>query len=65
VISVRRAQHHTEVVTRGEGTAQAVCSCGWCSERYGTAKDTGTMDALQQAKDAGDLHEWEASMEEL
>jgi hypothetical protein len=41
---------------------QAVCSCGWRSERYGVEKDTGTMEALQRAKDAADLHEWDATM---
>jgi hypothetical protein len=61
---VRHPSHHTEVVTGGEGRAQAVCSCGWASEQYGSGKDTGTMDALQLAKDAGDLHVWETSLEQ-
>ena len=64
VLGVRHPRHHTEVVTTGEGRARAVCSCGWASEQYGSSKDTGTMDALQLAKDAGDLHEWEAALEE-
>jgi hypothetical protein len=46
----------------GEGTVQAVCSCGWRSPVFGADKTAGTMDALQQATDARDLHEWEASM---
>lgn len=61
---MRQPRHHIDVVTRAEGRAQALCSCGWASEQYGSGKDTGTMDALQLAKDAGDLHEWEASLED-
>jgi hypothetical protein len=55
--------HHVSIVETGEGEVQAVCSCGWRSATYGRKKTTGTMDALQQAIDAGDLHEWEASLE--
>jgi len=39
-----------------------VCTCGWRSDRYGEGKQAGTMDALQQARDAADLHEWEAAL---
>jgi hypothetical protein len=46
----------------GEGCVQAVCSCGWRSAVFGADKTTGTMDPLQQAADAGDLHEWDASI---
>jgi hypothetical protein len=42
---------------------QALCSCGWRSPVFGEDKTTGTMDPLQQAMDAGDLHEWEMSMQ--
>lgn len=55
-------EHRTTVVELGEGVAQAVCSCGWRSERYGVEKDLGTMDALQQASEAADLHQWEATI---
>jgi hypothetical protein len=55
-------QHRTTVVELGEGVTQAVCSCGWRSEQFGVKKDRGTMDALQQAKDAADLHEWDAAL---
>jgi hypothetical protein len=54
--------HRMTINELGEGTTQAVCSCGWRSERFGVEKDTGTMDALQRAKDAADLHEWDAGM---
>ena len=47
----------------GEGRVQALCSCGWRSPVFGEDKTTGTMDPLQQAMDAGDLHEWEMSMQ--
>jgi hypothetical protein len=60
---MREQRHETRVITVGEGLAQAVCECGWCSEPYGAGKNTGTMDALQSAEEAGDLHEWEASLE--
>jgi hypothetical protein len=58
------ARNH-RVATRelGEGRAQAQCSCGWRSPVFGEDKTTGTMDPLQQATDAGDLHEWETSMQ--
>ena len=55
-------EHRTTIIELGEGATQAVCSCGWRSDRYGMEKDTGTMEALQQAKDAADLHEWDAAM---
>jgi hypothetical protein len=54
--------HRTQVIELGEGMTQAVCTCGWHSERYGQKKQTGTMDALQQARDAADLHEWDAAL---
>jgi hypothetical protein len=56
--------HCTHVIGLGEGIAQAVCDCGWGSERYGSNKQQGTMDALEHAKDAADLHEWEFSLGE-
>jgi hypothetical protein len=42
-------EHHTTVHEVGEGRAQAV-------------KTAGTMDSLQSAADAGDLHQWEISL---
>ena len=54
--------HHTTVRSVGEGGAQAVCSCGWRSPVFGADKVTGTMDPLQEATDAGDMHEWDASI---
>jgi hypothetical protein len=56
-------EHHTTVHEVGEGGAQAVCSCGWRSPVFGTDKTAGTMDALQRAAEAGDLHEWETSLQ--
>ena len=47
----------------GEGGAQAVCTCGWRSPVFGADKAAGTMDALQRAADASDLHEWEVSLQ--
>lgn len=55
-------KHRVTVRETGEGGAQAVCSCGWRSEVFGNHK-SGTMDALQQATDAADLHEWDASLD--
>jgi hypothetical protein len=55
-------EHRTTISELGEGMTQAVCSCGWRSERYGVEKNTGTMDPLQRAQDAADLHEWDAAM---
>jgi hypothetical protein len=54
--------HHTTIRELGEGCAQAVRSCGWRSQVFGTDRTTGTMDPLQQAMKARDLHEWDASM---
>jgi hypothetical protein len=61
VRGVRRGSHRTQVITRGEGRTQATCACGWSSKQFGSDKALGNMDALQLAKDAADLHEWEAS----
>ena len=55
-------EHHTTIHEAGEGGAQAACSCGWRSPVFGTGKTAGTMDSLQRAADAGDLHEWEMSL---
>jgi hypothetical protein len=55
-------EHRTRVIELGEGVAQAVCTCGWRSDRYGNDKRTGTMDALQHAREAADLHQWDASL---
>jgi hypothetical protein len=54
--------HHVSIVETGEGRVQAVCSCGWRSPIFGADKTGGTMDALQRGVDAGDLHQWEASL---
>jgi hypothetical protein len=51
--------HEVEVHLLEEGAVQAVCSCGWRSDVYGTSKTTGTMDPLEQARDSGDLHVWD------
>lgn len=59
---MRRVDHRTQVIELGEGVTQAVCACGWHSERYGEDRETGTMDALQEARDAADLHEWDAAL---
>jgi hypothetical protein len=56
-------KHDVTIVQLGEGAARAVCSCGWQSPLFGTVKKSGTMDALQQAADAGDVHQWDASLE--
>jgi hypothetical protein len=55
-------EHRTQVVELGEGVTQAVCTCGWRSARYGADKQSGTMDSLQQARDAADLHVWDAGL---
>ena len=55
-------EHHTTVHEAGEGSAQAVCSCGWRGPVSGAGKTAGTMDSLQHAAQAGDLHEWEMSL---
>jgi hypothetical protein len=54
--------HHATTHQVGEGGVQAVCSCGWRSPVFGTDKTAGTMDPLQRAAEAGDLHEWEMSL---
>ena len=54
--------HHTTIDQAGEGGAQAVCSCGWRSPVFGADKTAGTMDPLQRAAEAGDLHQWEMSL---
>ena len=54
--------HSTRVIGLGEGIAQAECDCGWRSLEFGREKRLGTMDALQHASDAADLHEWESSL---
>jgi len=54
--------HSTTIQQLGEGAVQAVCSCGWRSPVFGADKTTGTMDPLQHATEAADLHEWEMSL---
>ena len=56
-------KHEVTIVQIGEGGARAVCSCGWQSPLFGEGKKVGTMDVLQRATDAGDVHEWDASLE--
>ncbi len=55
-------EHCITIHEMGEGGVQVVCSCGWQSPVFGADKTAGTMDPLQAAKDAGDLHEWEMSL---
>ena len=54
--------HRTSVRELGEGRVQAECSCGWRSPVFGADKTQGAMDPLQQARDASDLHKWDAAM---
>jgi hypothetical protein len=54
--------HHTTIYEAGEGGTQAVCSCGCRSPVFGAGKTAGTMDSLQRAAEAGDLHQWEMSL---
>ena len=54
--------HHTTIGEVGEGGVQALCSCGWRSPVFGADKTAGTMDPLQRAAEAGDLHQWEMSL---
>ena len=57
------AVHHSTTIRQlGEGAVQAVCSCGWRSAVFGADKRAGTMDPLQHAAEAADLHEWEMSL---
>lgn len=55
-------EHDTTVKALDEGAAQAICICGWRSPVFGVDKNTGTMDALEQAANAADLHVWEADL---
>ena len=55
-------EYHTTIHDVGEGSAQAVSSCGWRSPVFGTGKTAGTMDSLQHAAEAGDVHEREMSL---
>ncbi|HKC28332.1 MAG TPA: hypothetical protein VKB75_10000 [Jatrophihabitans sp.] len=55
-------RHDTHVIRLGEGVTQAVCDCGWRSKRFGEDKRLGTMDALQAAQEAADLHQWDRSI---
>jgi hypothetical protein len=55
-------EHRRTIVQLGEGEVRAVCSCGWRSEVFGTEKNLGTMDPLQQADEAADLHEWDSDL---
>lgn len=55
-------EHQATVQELGEGAVQAMCSCGWRSPVFGADKKAGTMDPLQQAQDACDLHEWDVSL---
>jgi len=55
-------QHCRTITQLDEGAVQAVCSCGWRSPVFGTEKTGRTMDPLQQASEAADLHEWEVDL---
>jgi hypothetical protein len=55
-------EHQATVHELGEGRVQAACTCGWRSPVFGVDKTTGTMDPLQEATDACDLHVWDASL---
>jgi len=55
-------EHRSMIVEISEGRTQAACSCGWRSAVFGADKSAGTMDALQEAAEARDLHEWDQAM---
>jgi hypothetical protein len=55
-------EHRRMITHLGEGEVQAVCSCGWRSAVFGADKTAGTMDALQRATEAADIHEWDADL---
>jgi len=60
--AVTTMEHRTTIVELGEERTQAVCSCGWRSAVFGADKSAGTMDALQEATEARDLHEWDQAI---
>ncbi|HZZ52635.1 MAG TPA: hypothetical protein VFE65_37530 [Pseudonocardia sp.] len=53
-------EHSPTIAQIGEGAVQAICSCGWRSEVFGADETLGTMDPLQQAREAADLHGWDS-----
>jgi hypothetical protein len=55
-------EHSRTIIQLDEGAVRAVCSCGWRSPVFGMEKTGGTMDPLQQASEAADLHEWEVDL---
>jgi hypothetical protein len=55
-------RHSRTIVQLDEGAVQAICSCGWHSDVFGADKTLGTMDPLQQASEAADLHEWDSDL---
>jgi hypothetical protein len=55
-------RHSRTIVQLDEGAVQAVCSCGWRSDVFGADKTLGTMDPLQKANEAADLHEWDSDL---
>lgn len=57
-------EHRISVLELGDGLVRAVCVCGWTGEVQGADKEQGTMDALQHARDSGDMHQWETSLGE-
>jgi len=55
-------EHRTTIVELSEGRTQAVCSADGAVLSSAPDKSVGTMDALQQAAEARDLHEWDQAM---
>jgi hypothetical protein len=45
-----------------QGDVQALCDCDWHSEMFKAAEAAQRIEALQQAREAADVHKWDVAL---
>ncbi|MDT7645620.1 MAG: hypothetical protein QOC75_2620 [Pseudonocardiales bacterium] len=56
-------EHRTVVITElNQGAVQALRDCDWHSGMFKAAEAAQRIEALQQAREAADVHKWDVAL---
>jgi hypothetical protein len=56
-------EHRTVVITElDRGTVQVACNCDWQSNVFEAGEAARRIEALQQVREAADMHMWDVDL---
>lgn len=61
-MNTESAAHDIRTFHTEQGDVYCECSCGWQSRLFAPDRTMGGADALQRAREAGDLHTWDTTL---